>query len=166
MTGAPDTCQDSADARARPAHERARRTPLLHNMSCRPTVTIQHASQAQCRRLRFASRLWPKDAQAFADFCPVFGLPTPAAEDGYARLAEAALEPCPKLARLPAVAAALRNAPGDSIPGLTDDPRLLLAVLSRCFGTVFMRDVPPSVTSDSFRGPVTLLIPSSWNLNP
>lgn len=155
-----------AAASAAAAREDMHCTPILHNMSCRPTVTIQHASAAQCRRLKFSSPLWPKDAQAFAEFCPAFGLPTPAAADGYARIAEAASEPCPQLARLPPVAAALRNAPGDPVAGLTDDPRLLLAVLVRCFGKVFMRNVPPSVTSDSFRGPVTLLIPHSWNLNP
>lgn len=142
-----------------------RTQPRIHNMSCRPTVTVTHRSAAQCRRIRFASSLWPADARAFAEFCPAFGLPTPAVADGYARLVEAAAEPCPLLARLPPVAAVLRNASGDSIAGLTDDPRLLLAVMSRCFGSVFMRDVPPSITTDSFRQQVTLLIPSSWNLN-
>lgn len=166
MSSTSATCGGAADAHAHPPRERACRTPILNNMSCRPTVTITHSSAAQCRRLMFSSPLWPKDAQAFAEFCPVFGLPRPPAADGYARLAEAASEPCPQLARLPPVAAALRNAPGESVAGITDDPRLLLAVLTRCFGAVFMRDVPPSVTSDSFRGPVTLLIPHSWNLNP
>ena len=42
----------------------------------------------------------------------------------------------------------------------------MLAVMTRCFGKVFMRDVPPSVTTESIRFPVTLLIPLSWNLNP
>jgi hypothetical protein len=140
--------------------------PLIHNMSCRPTFTVTHKSAAQCRRLRFSSPQWPAAATAFADYCPTFGLPMPTAAEGYARLVEAAAEPCPLLARLPPVAAVLRNAPGESIAGLTDDPRVLLAVMSRCFGSVFMRDLPPSITSDSLRLQVTLLIPKSWNLNP
>ncbi len=127
---------------------------------------VTHKSAAQCRRIRFSSPLWPADATAFAEFCPAFGLPRPAVADGYARLAEAAAEPCPLLARLPPVAAVMRNVAGDDIAGLTDDPRLMLAVMSRCFGNVFMRDVPPSITTDSLRHQVTLLIPNSWNLNP
>jgi len=155
---------DRAEVPARGAGAGAQ--PLIHNMSCRPTVTVTHKSSAQCRRLRFSSSLWPAAATAFADYCPAFGLPMPTASEGYARLVEAAAEPCPLLARLPPVAAVMRNAPGDSIAGLTDDPRLMLAVMSRCFGNVFMRDVPPSITSDSLRLQITLLIPNSWNLNP
>ena len=147
-------------------HERAHAAPLIHNMSCRPTVSITHTSRALCRRVRFTSPKWPIEPEAFADFCPAFGLPTPSLADGYATLVQAAEAPCPLLARLPPVAAVLRNAGGDAIPGLTDDPTLLLAVMTRCFGSVFLRDLPPSVTSDSFRSPVTLLVPDSWNLDP
>ena len=159
-------CQPSAAHERDAARAGMRAQPRIHNMSCRPTVTVTHKSAAQCRRIRFSSTLWPTNATAFAEFCPAFGLPMPALADGYARLAEAASEPCPLLARLPPVAAVMRNASGDSIAGLTDDPRLMLAVMSRCFGNVFMRDVPPSITTDSFRHQVTLLIPSSWNLTP
>lgn len=146
--------------------ERAHATPLIHNMSCRPTVSIVHSSAALCRRVRFTSPKWPFEPESFADFCPAFGLPEPSVADGYGTLVAAAEAPCPLLARLPPVAAVLRNAGGDAIPGLTDDPKLLLAVMTRCFGSVFLRDLPPSVTSDSFRNPVTLLIPESWNLDP
>ncbi|MBU3728617.1 MAG: hypothetical protein FGM37_05140 [Phycisphaerales bacterium] len=140
--------------------------PRIHNMSCRPTVTLTHKSDPQCRRLRFSTATWPASATAFADYCPALGLPMPTAAEGYARLLEAASEPCPLLARLPPVAAVMRNAAGESIAGLTDNPRVVLAVMSRCFGHVFMRDLPPSITSDSLRLQVTLLIPKSWNLNP
>jgi hypothetical protein len=166
MTGTRTARPHACAPRLPSGREHARATPLIHNMSCRPTVSIVHSSAALCRRVRFTSPKWPIEPEAFADFCPAFGLPTPSVADGYARLVEAADAPCPLLARLPPVAAVLRNAAGDAIPGLTDDPTLLLAVMTRCFGSVFLRDLPPSVTSDSFRNPVTLLIPDSWNLNP
>lgn len=161
-TARPDACSLPQPS----GPERADTTPLIHNMSCRPQVSIAHKSAALCRRVQFTSPKWPKDPQAFADFFPMFGLPKPPVADGYARLVEAADAPCPLLARLPPVAAVLRNAVGEAIPGLTDDPKLLLAVMTRCFGSVFLRDLPPSVTSDSLRQPVTLLIPESWNLTP
>lgn len=162
VTACAPPMEPGASAACEPAHA----VPLIHNMSCRPSVTVHHKSPDQCRRVRFHSAAWPKGATAYADFFPIFGLPKPAAEDGYARLTEAASEPCPQLSRLPPVAAALRNAAGDTVAGLSDDPRLMLAVMTRCFGKVFMRDVPPSVTTESIRFPVTLLIPLSWNLNP
>jgi len=153
-------------AEAPPRGAGATAPPLLHNMSCRPTATVTHTSAALCRRLKFASALWPASPTAFADFCPAFGLPTPTVAEGYACLVKAAGEPCPLLAKLPPVAAVMRNAPGEPLAGLTDNPQLMLAVMSRCFGHVFMRDVPPSITTDSFRQQVTLLIPHSWNLEP
>lgn len=166
MSGARAARLHACSPPQRSGRERAGATPLIHNMSCRPTVSITHKSAALCRRVRFTSPKWPFEPKAFADFCPAFGLPTPPVADGYGTLVAAAEEPCPLLARLPPVAAVLRNAGGDAIPGLTDDPTLLLAVMTRCFGSVFLRDLPPSVTSESFRNPVTLLIPESWNLNP
>lgn len=153
---------DRAEAPARGAGAQ----PLIHNMSCRPTVTVTHTGVAQCTRLLFTSALLPGDGKPLEECCAAFGLTAPAADLAYARLMEAASEPCPLLARLPPVAAVMRNTHGQCIPGLTDDPRLLLAVMSRCFGHVFMRDLPPSITSDSFRLQVTLLVPKSWNLNP
>lgn len=137
--------------------------PWLQNMSCRPTATIVHQGKDACRRLLFAMPSTPRPASTrFADLCPPFGLQAPSDQDGYRVLLGFLREPCPKLAALPAVAVAERSTRGDLLPGLTDDPRLVLAVLTRCTGRIFLRDRDPSITSDQIQKPVVLLLPPSW----
>lgn len=135
----------------------------LQNMSCRPSATIVHEGKDLCRRLLFAMPAEPRPASTrFADLCVPFGLQAPSDRDGYRVLMEFIREPCPRLAALPAIAAAERTMRGVALPGFTDDPRLVLAVLSRSTGSVFLRDREPSLTSDQIQKPVVLLLPPTW----
>ncbi|MFM1882136.1 MAG: hypothetical protein RJA05_545 [Planctomycetota bacterium] len=141
-------------------------TPVLHNMSCRPDATAQYSGRDACQRLRFWVDAMPPNVMTWREVCQAFGIACAPDDDGYTRLAAAAARPCPALVRLPPIAGVLRNAAGDSLAGLTDDPDVVLAVLARASSHVFLRDGAPTVTTDRFRLPVTLVIPTSWSLTP
>ena len=132
-------------------------------MWARPSATIVHDGTDLCRRLRFGLAIGndPRPRR-FADLCPLLGLPAPEDGDGYPVLMDFLSEPCPKLALLPAVAAVDRTARGEQIAGFTDDPRLLLAVLARCSGHVFLRDRSPSLSTPQLIATIDLLVPRSW----
>ncbi len=136
---------------------------LLHNMSCGPNATIVHTGTDACRRLRFALPGGPLTTYKWIESCQRLGIPCAPADDGYALLVARAARPHPLLARLPAVASVLANAGGDEVPGWTDDPDLILAVLARSTGKVFLRDQPPVIATDRFQRSVTLLMPRSWS---
>jgi hypothetical protein len=140
--------------------------PLLHNMSCRPDATAQYSGRDACQRLRFWVDAMPQTVMTWREVCQAFGIACAPDDDGYTRLAAATAQPCPALVRLPPVAGVLRNAAGDALAGLTDDPSVVLAVLARASSHAFLRDGAPTVTSDRFRLPVTLIIPTSWSLTP
>lgn len=150
------------------AHERtipphAAGAPWIHNMSCRPGASVVHTGTDACRRLRFSLNVPLHPAvRRYAELCPMFGLPVPADDDGFPVLMAFVNEPCPKLAALPAVAVADPAARGESITGFTDDPRLVLAVLARCSGRVFLRDRAPSISTPQIRATLDLLVPRSW----
>ncbi len=140
------------------------RRPTLQNMSCRPDATVQHQGQQECRAIRFAfnpvaMNTRPSLASLASEVDPM----RPPGISGIRHLERLAAEPCQLLAALPPVAAVLLNAPGESIRGLTDQPRLVLAVLCRCNDRVFIRDRAPAVTEDRLFRSVTLLAPRSWN---
>ena len=124
---------------------------LLHNMSCRPNTAVTHTGVDQC----------PPNS-LFTEFCETFGVAMPEDGDGWKALTDAANLPCPELMLLPAVAAVLVNAPGNVFPGISDNPRLALAVLARCSGGIFIRDRPPVITSDHIKNTITLIAPLSW----
>ena len=140
----------------------ARASGRLH-MWGRPGASVTHAGTDLCRRLHFSLRVPPPTAaRRFADLCPLFGLAVPEDGDGFPVLMAYAAEPCPKLEWLPAVAAAEPTCRGESIAGFTDDPRLVLAVLARCSGRVFLRDRAPSISTPQIRATLDLLVPRSW----
>lgn len=135
---------------------------LLHNMSCRPNTAVTHTGVDQCHRICILSELPPSPNSLFTEFCATFGVDIPADGDGWKALTDAANLPCPELMLLPPVAAVLVNAPGQVFPGISDNPRLVLAVLARCSGGIFIRDRPPVITSDQIKNTVTLIAPLSW----
>lgn len=137
---------------------------ILHMGGAARTALV-HESEDKCHRLLFAPRGVPVMTLCYLDLCPAFGITAAPGDDGYNLLCAAANEIHPALLRLPRVAAVLRDGTGRSIPGLTDDPRLQLHVLSRCAGSVFLRDLPPAIVSARVNRPVTLLIPNSWSFN-
>ncbi len=141
-------------------------TPVLHNMSCRPDATAQYSGRDACQRLRFWVDALVPTLSTWREVCQVFGVACAPDDEGYTQLAAAAAQPCPSLVRLPPVAGVLRNAPGDALAGLTDDPSVVLAVLARAASHVYLRDGAPTLTTDRFRLPVTLIIPTSWSLTP
>ena len=136
---------------------------LLHNMSCGPNATIVHTGTDACRRLRFALPGGPLTTSKWIESCQRLGIPCAPADGGYALLVARAAQPHPLLARLPAVASVLANAGGDELPGWSDDPDLILAVLARSTGKVFLRDQPPVITTERFQRSVTLLVPRTWS---
>ena len=135
---------------------------LLHNMSCRPNTAVTHTGVDQCHRICILSELTPTPNLLFTELCATFGVDMPEDGDGWKALTNAANLPCPELMLLPPVAAVLANAPGKVFPGISDNPRLVLAVLARCSGGIFIRDRPPVITSDQMKKTVTLIAPLSW----
>ncbi|MBU6210444.1 MAG: hypothetical protein KGR22_11095 [Planctomycetes bacterium] len=136
---------------------------LLHNMSCGPNATIVHTGTDACRRLRFALPGGPLTTSKWIESCQRLGIPCAPTDDGYPLLVARAAQPHPLLARLPAVASVLANAGGDELPGWTDDPDLILAVLARSTAKVFLRDQAPVIATDRFQRTVTLLVPRTWS---
>ncbi|NBX25773.1 MAG: hypothetical protein EBQ99_06955 [Planctomycetes bacterium] len=140
------------------------RRPTLQNMSCRPDATVQHQGQHQCRAIRFAFPA--SEGDATPSLSSLAWAVDPIRRPGVSliqHLERVAAEPCPLLAKLPSVAAVHLNASGESLPGLTDQPRLVLAVLCRCNGRVFIRDRAPCISEDRLLRSITLLAPCSWN---
>ncbi len=135
---------------------------LLHNMSCRPNTAVTHTGVDQCHRICILTDLPRPPNSLFTEFCETFGVDMPEDGDGWKALTDAANLPCPELMLLPAVAAVLVNAPGNVFPGISDNPRLALAVLARCSGGIFIRDRPPVITSDHIKNTITLIAPLSW----
>ena len=140
-----------------------RRPSLLQNMSCRPDATVEHNGRHHCRALRFGFAPAADRPLRLSDLLPVLGLKRRSNEALLQKIERMTQEPCPLLASLPAVAAVHSNAAGESLPGLTDQPLLVLAVLVRCNGGVFMRDRVPAVSEERLLRSVTLLAPLSWN---
>lgn len=162
--------------------------PLLHNMSCRPDTTIINNGKDQCVRIRFALEIPRTSIQApppagqgppkpivvngislqfgktleMAVLCPLFGISIRRGDDPWQALRDFANEPCPELALLPAAASVSANTSGRSIAGLTDNPRLQLAVLARCSAKVFIRDWPPVISIEKLTRDVTLIAPAHW----
>ncbi len=135
-------------------------------MYCGPHANVTRKGVDVCRRLRFALPGEPRDTGLWMEVCQRLGIPGDPDADGYPLLVAGAAQPHPLLARLPAVASVLTNAAGDALPGWTDDPNLILAVLARSTSKVFLRDLPPVIVSDRFTRSVTLLLPRSWNPDP
>ena len=140
-----------------------RNPALLHNMSCRPDATVQHTGTHAGRALRFAFAFPAKRPPRLTDVLPAMGFPRAQTNNVLAYLERHAAEPCALLATLPPVAAVHANAAGEQLPGLTDDPLLVLAVLTRCSGALFLRDRPPCVTADRVLRSITLIAPKTWN---
>ncbi len=135
---------------------------LLHNMSCRPNTAVTHSGVDHCHRICILTDLPREPCSLFTQFCETFGVDMPDDGDGWQALTDAANLPCPELMLLPPVAAVLVNTPGKVFPGISDNPRLALAVLARCSGGIFIRDRPPVITSDQIKRSVTLIAPLSW----
>ena len=140
-----------------------RNPALLHNMSCRPDANVQWTGTHDGRVLRFAFAFPTKRPPQLTDVLPAMGLPRSHKNHVQAHLERLAAEPCLSLAKLPPVAAVHANAAGEQVPGLTDDPLLVLAVLTRCSGALFLRDRPPCVTADRVLRSITLIAPKTWN---
>lgn len=140
-----------------------RKPALLHNMSCRPDAKVQHTGTHAGRALRFAFAFPTKRPTRLTDVLSAMRLPRAREENALAHLERVAAEPCALLGKLPPVAAVHANAAGEQVQGLTDDPRLVLAVLTRCNGAVFLRDRPPCVTEDRVLRSITLIAPMTWN---
>lgn len=129
-------------------------------------VLVDYRGVDHCIRIRFAPfNDYPKVA-AYSELCAAFGVDCADPNDGYERLVAAANAPCTSLMRLPPVAGVLSNSVGDSIPGLTDDTKVMLAVLARCTHHAFLRDGAPVISFALLARNVTLLIPSSWKPTP
>lgn len=144
------------------------RAPLLHNMSCMPHAPVKHEGRDACRVLRLRGEWagpWPRRPRSFAALCPMFGLTPVPGDDGWRTLMALASEPCPALARMPAVAPVQLGGPatGPVHGEFTADTRLLLAVLARTAGGVFIRDRAPALTEPAAIRPLSLFAPSSWN---
>lgn len=142
--------------------ETAQAHTLLHNMSCRPNVAVQHQGHNECCALRFGFQLPTDRAPSLNDILLTLKITHTRMANSLAAIAALALEPCPLLDRMPPVAAVRLNVAGDEIPGLTDQPLLILAVLARCGSGMFIRDRPPIVTKDRILHSVTLFAPQSW----
>jgi len=147
--------------------ERCNTTALLHNMSCRPTAVIKHQGSDQCQRLRFTANLTGIAPDTdFFELCHAFGVELPTNGDGWSALNDAANEPCPELLRMPAMMAVCENSLGTVVPQLCDNPRVILAVLTRSTSKLFIRNWTPVITMAKLRRSVTLLAPLNWKLNP
>ena len=142
-----------------------RNPALLHNMSCRPDANVHHTGTHHGGALRIGFAFAPdaKRPPRLTDVLPAMGLRRVRVEQVLANLERLAAEPCALLAKLPPVAAVHANAEGAHLPGFTDDPLLVLAVLTRCNGAVFMRDRAPCVTEDRLLRSITLLTPRNWS---
>jgi hypothetical protein len=139
---------------------------LLQNMGCRPNATVEHTGAHDGRALRIGFALPPDRAPRLTDVSQAIGRPRLRGETALHQLERLAAESCALLTRLPPVAAVRSNAQGEQVPGLTDDPLLVLAVLTRCHGALFLRDRPPCVTTDRLFRSITLLAPRTWNPTP
>jgi hypothetical protein len=142
-----------------------RNPALLHNMSCRPDANVNHTGTHHGGALRIGFAFAPdaKRPPRLTDVLPAMGFPRAQTNNVLAYLERHAAEPCALLAKLPPVAAVHANAAGEQVPGLTDDPLLVLAVLTRCSGALFLRDRPPCVTADRVLRSITLIAPKTWN---
>jgi hypothetical protein len=125
-----------------------------------------HNGVDTCQRLRFVLPGQSLNTRRWMEVCQRLGIPGDPTADGYSLLVAHAAQSHPLLSRLPAVASVLTNASGKALPGWTDDPGLILAVLARTTDKVFLRDLPPVIVSDRFQRSVTLLLPRTWSPNP
>lgn len=137
---------------------------LLHNMGCRPQTTIRHTGLDRCHRLQFVLHVAPGAVGRFLNK-KLYGRSgfTIMPHDDWKTLTKAVLRPCPELALLPDVAAvAAYDTFGTILPGIGDNPRVVLAVLARCAGGVFLRDRSPHISLNQIKRSVTLIAPHNW----
>lgn len=102
-------------------------------------------------------------ADSLEKWCDLLGLTAAKADQAANILREAATHAADKLMRLPPIAAVLPNTSGETLAGLSDDPLLTLAVLSRtCGGRVFIRNKSPIIEQEYLCRKVSLVVPKSW----
>jgi len=140
-----------------------RRPPVLQNMSCRPTVAVEHQGGHAGRVLRFGFAAPSGQPVDLSVVMASLGLVDRPDMSMGRQVHLLAMQPSPLLDRLPAVAAVRANAEGEMVPGLTDQPLLILAVPTRCSDRVFLRDREPAVSLDRLCRSITLLLPPSWS---
>lgn len=153
---------------------------LLH-MGGTPQARAEHSGVNRCCRMRFSppqslGSRWAAQVSAnnplvvprleYRDICGGFGVTLSGDEDAYEALVRTLATPPAELQRLPPIAAIAAGGAGDEIPGFTDSLAVVLAVLARCAGRIFMRDQPPTVLFERLCRPVVLLIPETWSLAP
>lgn len=136
---------------------------VLHNMSAGPTARAARKGADGCRRIHFPMSERVALADSLKGWCALIGSPASTIDQAVTILREAAVNAAEKLQLLPPVASALCNTPGETLAGLSDDPLLTLAVLSRCSGgKVFIRNKSPIILKEYLSITVSLVVPENW----
>lgn len=147
---------------------RERRTPMsvLQCGGAGLRNSVSHTSPDRCQRLRFVPPS-PSggEGSGFSEVCHAYGIEVVDGDDPWQLLMAAASAPCGGLACLPPVAAVRRTGLGTGLPGITDQPLVVLAVLARCCGSVFLRDRSPLVEIATLTTETDILIPANWSPN-
>ena len=141
--------------------------PVLNNSGYPPMTTLQHRGINQCLKIQLGRKVFPmaNPTSILRYWCKALGL---AADDDskLAGLLRAAVTLVPQLRVLPPIAPACFSGGGKSIPGISDDPLLSVAVVARTAGGVFIGHKSPIICGQSLNEQVTLILPINWREKP
>ncbi len=124
-------------------------------IGARPTVTVSHKGTNGCDIIAVSFSI-AHDIRRLCDRC---GVRYRGDAHGINQLRRIAIECSDALMTLPAVAAVVPRERGEYRPGFSDDPRLVIAVLSRCSKSVFIRGKSPLLSSEILNRPLAIVLP-------
>ncbi len=155
----------------RPPEPRPVPPARLHNMSCAPRATVARKGSDRCRRVRigFSAFFSPPGDKGekpnLADWCRLLGLAAGGNEEARARRLRQELLAPAGLEHFPAVAPVVKGGAGEALPGVSDDPRLVAAILARSSGSrVFIRQKAPIIFANFLNSDLCLILPEDWRL--
>ncbi len=136
----------------------SRRTTAIHMGPA--LITVTHGGKHACDVVRISlAEFGVTSPVSFAVLCKLLGLPTRGRRSGLQRLHEFAQHSRALLSHLPAIAPVVEPKRCVLRPGVSDDPKVVVAVLCRSSAKVFIRDKSAIVTLPHLNREIALALP-------